>query len=196
MKVVIIDTGCSNILSIKWAFKRIGYNTYVSCDPDIVLSADKLILPGIGTVKTVMKHLNKKKLINLIKSYKKPVLGICLGMQILGSNSEENEGIKTLGIINEPVLLMNYQNLILPHTGWNKIKFLSNNDLFKNIQDNSYFYFMHSYAMPLSTNTIGQFYHGKTFTAVMQKDNFFGVQFHPERSSKAGLQLLKNFLEI
>ncbi|MXP50897.1 imidazole glycerol phosphate synthase subunit HisH [Pantoea sp. SoEX] len=196
MKIVILDTGCSNILSVKWAIKRIGHDSCITSNPDIVLGADKIILPGIGTTKTVMKNLSKNNLNNLIKLFKKPILGICLGMQIMGSYSEENEGIDTLRIIDTPVLLMNVKNLNLPHIGWNKIKFLSDNYLFKNIKDGSYFYFMHSYAMPINKYAIGQFCYGKNFTAVIQKNNFFGVQFHPERSSKAGSQLLKNFLEI
>ncbi|PPI88868.1 imidazole glycerol phosphate synthase subunit HisH [Candidatus Pantoea edessiphila] len=196
MNVVILDTGCSNLLSVKWAIERIGYYPYISCDPDIISCADKLFLPGVGTAKTVMNNLNKNNLIDLIKSFKKPVLGICLGMQILGDYSSENGGINTLGLINRSISLMNTQHLTLPHTGWNKVVFEYDNYLFKKIKNESYFYFMHSYAMPLNINTIAQCYYGGFFTAAVQKNNFFGVQFHPERSSKVGIQLLKNFLEI
>ncbi|PPI86741.1 imidazole glycerol phosphate synthase subunit HisH [Candidatus Pantoea edessiphila] len=195
MKIVILDTGCSNILSVKWAIKRIGYSPDISCDDDTILCADKLILPGVGTAKTVMNNLYQNNLVDLIKCFKKPMLGICLGMQILGSSSDENGGINTLGIVNESTSLIN-THLPLPHTGWNRIKFLSNNDLFKKIDNESYFYFMHSYAMPVNSNTISQFCYGKPFTAILQKNNFFGVQFHPERSNKVGSQLLKNFLEM
>jgi len=196
MNVVILDTGCANLSSVKWAIERLGYTPAVSRDPDVVLRADKLFLPGVGTARAAMDQLQERELIELVKACTQPVLGICLGMQLLGRGSDENGGVSTLGIVDEPVSLMDTQGLPLPHLGWNQITAQPGNHLFRNIPDGSYFYFVHSYAMPVNAATIAQCDYGLPFTAALQKDNFFGVQFHPERSGKAGAQLLKNFLEM
>ena len=196
MNVVILDTGCANLSSVKWAIERLGYTPEVSRDPDVVLRADKLFLPGVGTAQAAMNQLEERDLIELIKACTQPVLGICLGMQLLGRGSDENGGITTLGILDQPVSLMDTKGLPLPHMGWNQITSQAGNHLFRGIDDGSYFYFVHSYAMPVNANTIAQCEYGLPFTAALQKDNFFGVQFHPERSGKAGAQLLKNFLEM
>ncbi|KAA8671465.1 MULTISPECIES: imidazole glycerol phosphate synthase subunit HisH [Pantoea] len=196
MNVVILDTGCANLSSVKWAIERLGYTPAVSRDPDVVLRADKLFLPGVGTARAAMDQLQERELIELVKACTQPVLGICLGMQLLGRGSDENGGVSTLGIVDEPVSLMDTRGLPLPHMGWNQITAQAGNHLFRNIPDGSYFYFVHSYAMPVNAATIAQCDYGLPFTAALQKDNFFGVQFHPERSGKAGAQLLKNFLEM
>ncbi|MCZ4060757.1 imidazole glycerol phosphate synthase subunit HisH [Pantoea sp. LMR881] len=196
MNVVILDTGCANLSSVKWAIERLGYTPDVSRDPDVVLRADKLFLPGVGTAQAAMNQLEERDLIELVKACTQPVLGICLGMQLLGRGSDESGGISTLGIIDEPVSLMDTQGLPLPHMGWNQITAKAGNHLFRDIAEDSYFYFVHSYAMPVNACTIAQCHYGLPFTAAVQKDNFFGVQFHPERSGKAGAQLLKNFLEM
>lgn len=196
MNVVILDTGCANLSSVKWAVERLGYTPDVSRDPDVVLRADKLFLPGVGTARAAMGQLEARDLVDLIKACTQPVLGICLGMQLLGSSSEENGGVNTLGIIDTACGLMDTQGLPLPHMGWNQITAQAGNHLFRGIDEESYFYFVHSYAMPVNASTIAQCDYGQPFTAAVQKDNFFGVQFHPERSGKAGAQLLKNFLEM
>lgn len=196
MNVVILDTGCANLSSVRWAIERLGYTPEVSRDADVVLRADKLLLPGVGTAQAAMNQLAERELIDLIKACTQPVLGICLGMQLLGRGSDENGGISTLGIVDEPVALMDTQGLPLPHMGWNQIAAKAGHHLFRDIPDGSYFYFVHSYAMPVNAATIAQCDYGLPFTAALQKDNFFGVQFHPERSGKAGAQLLKNFLEM
>ena len=196
MKVVILDTGCANLSSVKWAINRLGYEVEVSRDPDLVLRADKLFLPGVGTAQAAMDQLEERELIELIKACTQPVLGICLGMQLLGRSSEESNGVNTLGIIDAPVALMDTRGLPLPHMGWNQVLPQAGNRLFRGIDEGSYFYFVHSYAMPVNAHTIAQCHYGLPFTAAVQKDNFFGVQFHPERSGKAGAQLLKNFLEM
>jgi len=196
MNVVILDTGCANLSSVKWAVERLGYTPDVSRDPDVVLRADKLFLPGVGTARAAMNQMEERDLVDLIKACTQPVLGICLGMQLLGSSSEENGGISTLGIIDAECGLMDTRGLPLPHMGWNQITAQAGNHLFRGIDEDSYFYFVHSYAMPVNASTIAQCDYGQPFTAAVQKDNFFGVQFHPERSGKAGAQLLKNFLEM
>ncbi|MFC0229263.1 imidazole glycerol phosphate synthase subunit HisH [Serratia aquatilis] len=196
MNVVILDTGCANLASVTYAVQRLGYQPEVSRAPEIVLRADKLFLPGVGTAQAAMAQLQQRELIDLIKACTQPVLGICLGMQLLAENSEESGGIKTLGIIDTPVKQMTDLGLPLPHMGWNQITSQAGNHLFRGIEDGAYFYFVHSYAMPICTSTIAQADYGEPFTAAVQKDNFFGVQFHPERSGRAGAQLLKNFLEM
>ncbi|MBV4365383.1 imidazole glycerol phosphate synthase subunit HisH [Erwinia sp. BNK-24-b] len=196
MNVVILDTGCANLSSVKWAIQRLGYEPQVSREADVVLQADKLLLPGVGTAQAAMDQLRERELIELIKACTQPVLGICLGMQLLGSLSEESNGVTTLGIIDRPVQKMNDHGLPLPHMGWNQITAQAGNHLFRGIADGAYFYFVHSYAMPVNEFTIAQCNYGEPFTAAVQKDNFFGVQFHPERSGAAGAQLLKNFLEM
>ncbi|EEY5808837.1 imidazole glycerol phosphate synthase subunit HisH [Escherichia coli] len=196
MDVVILDTGCANLSSVKWAIQRLGYEPQVSRDADVVLRADKLFLPGVGTEQAAMDQLHERDLIELIKACTQPVLGICLGMQLLGARSEENQGVETLGIIDEAVPKMTDFGLPLPHMGWNRVYPKAGNRLFNGIEDGEYFYFVHSYAMPVNAYTIAQCNYGEPFTAAVQKDNFYGVQFHPERSGAAGAQLLKNFLEM
>lgn len=196
MNVVILDTGCANLHSVKSAVARHGYNPQVSRDPDVVLMADKLFLPGVGTAQAAMDQLRERELIDLIKACTQPVLGICLGMQILGRRSDETQGVDLLGIIEQDVPKMTDFGLPLPHMGWNRVYPQAGNRLFQGIEDGAYFYFVHSYAMPVNPWTIAQCNYGEPFTAAVQKDNFYGVQFHPERSGAAGAQLLKNFLEM
>ncbi|ATZ11938.1 imidazole glycerol phosphate synthase subunit HisH [Erwinia amylovora] len=196
MDVVILDTGCANLSSVKWAVQRLGYQPVVSKEAEIVLNADKLFLPGVGTARAAMDQLGERDLIDLIKTCTQPVLGICLGMQLLGSDSDEGGGVPTLNIIDQPVKRMTDHGLPLPHMGWNQITSQAGNHLFRGIEDGAYFYFVHSFAMPVNAFTIAQSDYGEPFTAAVQKDNFFGVQFHPERSGAAGAQLLKNFLEM
>ncbi|MDC6111555.1 imidazole glycerol phosphate synthase subunit HisH [Serratia rubidaea] len=196
MNVVILDTGCANLSSVNYAVRRLGYQPAVSRDPEIVLRADKLFLPGVGTAKAAMEQLAQRELIELVKACTQPVLGICLGMQLLADSSEENGGITTLGVIDAQVKQMDAGGLPLPHMGWNQVSALAGSHLFRGIDDGAYFYFVHSYAMPIYPNTIAQANYGAPFTAAVQKDNFFGVQFHPERSGAAGAQLMKNFLEM
>lgn len=193
--VVILDTGCANLSSVMYAVQRLGYKPVVSRDPDIVLTADKLFLPGVGNAQAAMAQLHERDLIALIKACTQPVLGICLGMQLLATRSDEGR-TKTLGIIDAPVKQMTDVGLPLPHMGWNQVTPKRDNHLFRGIDEGSYFYFVHGYAMPLCAATIAEANYGEPFTAAVQQDNFFGVQFHPERSGAAGARLLKNFLEM
>ena len=193
--VVILDTGCANLSSVKYAIQRLGYEPKISREPDVVLTADKLFLPGVGTSQAAMQQLRERNLIELIKACTQPVLGICLGMQLLASRSDEGN-TDTLGIIDTPVETMKDYGLPLPHMGWNRVYPKAGDRLFRGIEDGAYFYFVHSYAMPVNPYTIAQCHYGEPFTAAVQKDNFYGVQFHPERSGAAGAQLLKNFLEM
>ncbi|AVQ88570.1 imidazole glycerol phosphate synthase subunit HisH [Plesiomonas shigelloides] len=194
-RVVIVDTGCANLASVYFAIQRLGYEPQISKEPDVILTADKLLLPGVGTANNAMQNLTQRQLPALIKACTQPVLGICLGMQIMAEYCEEGS-TDTLGVIPESVLRMTDFGLPLPHMGWNRVYPKAGHRLFNNIADGEYFYFVHSFAMPVSTATIAQCNYGEPFSAAVQKDNFYGVQFHPERSGRAGAQLLKNFLEM
>ncbi|MGO3449368.1 MAG: imidazole glycerol phosphate synthase subunit HisH [Kluyvera intermedia] len=196
MNVVVLDTGCANLNSVKSAIARHGYEPVVSREPEVVLRADKLFLPGVGTAQAAMEQLRERELIELIKACTQPVLGICLGMQLLGRHSEETHGVDLLGIIDQDVPKMTDFGLPSPHMGWNRVYPKAGDRLFRGIEDGTYFYFVHSYAMPVNEHTIAQCHYGEAFTAAVRKDNFYGVQFHPERSGSAGAQLLKNFLEM
>ena len=200
MKLTIIDTGCANLSSVKMAIKRLGVEPIVSCDAADIKSADKLILPGVGTAKAAMRNLQERKLVDLIREAKQPLLGFCLGMQMLAQASEESmdgeADIQCLGIIPGKVKLMQVGNLRLPHMGWNQIEHDGTHPLFNGIPSGSYFYFVHSYALEVTEATLARCDYGQPFSAVVGKDNFFGAQFHPERSGKLGAQLIRNFLEM
>lgn len=200
-KITIIDTGCANLSSVKVAFDRLGVQTLISYNPADIINADKLILPGVGTAKAAITIMKERNLIELIREAKQPLLGICLGMQLLGQASEESmddklESVECLNIVSSSVKKMSVGNLRLPHMGWNQVNVKNDHPLFKNIPNNSYFYFVHSYAMELSANTVATCNYGLDFTAVVQKDNFMGTQFHPEKSGAVGAKLLTNFVEL
>ncbi|EAI6710771.1 imidazole glycerol phosphate synthase subunit HisH [Campylobacter upsaliensis] len=191
MKLYIIDTACANLASLKFSLERLAYKAEISRDLKELEKADKLFLPGVGTAATAMKNLEKFGLCEFIKSTQKPLLGICLGMQILGDFSEELEQ-KTLGIMPFKTLKFEEkEGFSLPHMGWNEIK--SEDTLFKGL-NGAYFYFVHSYCVGLNDYTIATCEYSKPFSAAVKKGNFYGVQFHPERSGEAGELLLKNFI--
>lgn len=196
MDIVILDTGCANLNSIKIAIKKLGYNSIITNEADIIIKSKKIFLPGVGTAASVMKMLSQKKLINIIKKSKQLVLGICLGMQLLCAFSEECGGVKTIGIISSKASILKSVNLPLPHMGWNEIQFNKSDPLFKKIPNKSRFYFIHSYFIPVNKHTLSITNYGIDFSSSMQSNNFFGVQFHPEKSGYLGSQLLKNFLEM
>ncbi|EOC2062627.1 imidazole glycerol phosphate synthase subunit HisH [Campylobacter upsaliensis] len=191
MKLYIIDTACANLASLKFSLERLAYKAEISRDLKELEKADKLFLPGVGTAATAMRNLEKFGLCDFIKSTQKPLLGICLGMQILGDFSEELEQ-KTLGIMPFKTLKFEEKkSFSLPHMGWNEIK--SEDTLFKGLNE-AYFYFVHSYCVGLNDYTIATCEYSKPFSAAVKKGNFYGVQFHPERSGEAGELLLKNFI--
>ena len=196
--LVIINTGCANISSVKFALERLGVAVTVSDNTDVIKSADKVFLPGVGSANAAMASIHQKQLVDTIQQLTQPVLGVCLGMQLMVTASEESTTDKTdcLNLIPGNVERMQVGELRLPHMGWNTITPTHQLDLFKGIDAGCYFYFVHSFVVREFEYTLASSEYGMTFSAAIQKDNFFGVQFHPERSGDAGVQLLKNFVSL
>ena len=193
-KLIIIDTGCANLSSVKFAFDRLNIQAEISRDLAKIKSADKLLLPGVGTAIAAMKNLQDRKLIETIQNATQPMLGICLGMQLMTEFYTEGN-VETLRLINGKTELIPNKGLPLPHMGWNKVRYVQDHPLFADIEQDSHFYFVHSYAVLPNENTIATSNYGVDFSAAIASKNFYGVQFHPERSGKNGAQLLKNFVE-
>ena len=193
MKIVIIDYGAGNIQSIKFAIKRLGFDAVLSSNEEEIKNADKVIFPGVGEASSAMRMLRQSKLDLIIPTLKQPVLGICLGMQLMCSECEEGD-TTGLGIFDVPVIKFN-NSVKVPQIGWNQISELSS-DLFTDIKEMEYVYLVHSYYVAECEQTIATSEYGVKYSTALKKDNFYGVQFHPEKSSDAGEQILKNFLEI
>ncbi len=192
MKVVIIDYGAGNIQSIKFAFKRLGIEAELSNDPLTIEGADKVIFPGVGEASSAMAKLKESGLNELIPELKQPVLGICLGMQLMCNFSEEGN-TPGLGIFDIEVVKFN-SDLKVPQIGWNKIENLDS-QLFKNLEED-FIYLVHSYYAPKCRQTIAGSTYGLEYSAALQNDNFYGVQFHPEKSGAYGAKILENFLNL
>ena len=196
MQTVIVNSGCANIASVKFAFERLGANVNVSSDLQEISKADRVILPGVGTFDFAMSGLIKNQLINAIKSLSQPVLGICLGMQLYFEGSAEGV-TQGLGLAKGMAdKFLSEPNLPVPHMGWNQLENLSDDPLLKGLDEGSYVYFVHSYFIPLGETTLAETTYGTTFSASIRKENFWGCQFHPERSSDVGATILNNFLKL
>ncbi|PHQ56449.1 MAG: imidazole glycerol phosphate synthase subunit HisH [Lutibacter sp.] len=193
MKIVIINYGAGNIQSIKFAIQRLGYEAVLSDNSEVIRAADKVIFPGVGEASSAMEKLKASKLNKLIPMLKQPVLGICLGMQLMCNYCEEGN-TQGLRIFNVDVVKFN-NTLKVPQIGWNQVENLKT-ALFNKINEKEFMYLVHSFYVPLNKETIAVTNYGIKYATALKKDNFYGVQFHPEKSSKAGEQLLKNFLEL
>ncbi len=193
MKIVIINYGAGNIQSIKFAFKRLGVDAILSNDEREIRTADKVIFPGVGEASSAMKKLKISGLDEIIPTLEQHVLGICLGMQLLCNSSEEGN-TEGLGVFDVNVLKFS-GNVKVPQIGWNQIANLKS-ALFENISENEFMYLVHSYYAPLCKETIATSDYGIEYASALQKNNFYGVQFHPEKSSTAGEQILKNFINL
>lgn len=199
MRAVILDTGVANLSSLAFAVKRLGVEPVITRKAAEIRAADRILLPGVGTARAAMAAIEARGLAELIREATQPVLGICLGEQILGRRSEETGGVDLLGLIDGDVRGLRADGLPLPHMGWNQVYPEDTPQaklLFRGIEPGDWFYFVHSYAMPTGDYTAAHCTYGETFTAAAARDNFMGVQFHPERSGRAGARLLANFLGI
>jgi glutamine amidotransferase len=193
MKVAIIKYNAGNIQSVAFALDRLGVTYSITDNPEEITSAEKVIFPGVGEANTTMKYLRDKKLDHVIVGLKQPVLGICLGMQLMCTHSEEND-TPCLGIFGESVQLFRAtQGEKVPHMGWNSIS-LGNGWLSKKLEG-EYVYFVHSYFVPVNNYTVAITDYIQPFSAAIQKNNFYAVQFHPEKSSESGEWVLKDFLD-
>lgn len=194
--VAIIDSGGANIASLLFAFERLQTTALLTSDVDVIRNAERVLLPGVGAAADAMSRLKGAGLVDVIRGLTQPVLGICLGMQLLCEGSEE-EDVECLGIIPGTVQkLVATTGSPVPNMGWCATSVISHNSLSRGIEDESYFYYLHSYALPVSDNTLATATHSDDFSAIVACQNFVGAQFHPERSSVAGAQLLRNFVEF
>ena len=194
MKLAVIKYNAGNIRSVVFALERMGVNTIVTDDPHELLTADKLIFPGVGEASSAMKYLKQRKLDQLIRDSRQPLLGICLGMQLLCSHSDEND-TECIGIFDTRIKRFAASGLKVPQVGWNSLREMQG-DLFRNVSEPAYCYFVHSYYAELSADTIAITDYGSPFCSAIARNNFYGVQFHPEKSAETGEQILKNFLEL
>ena len=192
-RLVILNYGAGNIQSIQFALKRLGVEGILSNNYEEILSADKVIFPGVGEASSAMKKLKESGLDKLIPQLKQPVLGICLGMQLMCAYSEEGN-TEGLGIFDVNVVKFS-PKVKVPQMGWNTIYNLKS-DLFNGISENEFMYLVHSYYVPNSENSIATSNYDVEYCSALQKNNFYGVQFHPEKSGKFGEQILNNFLKI
>ncbi len=194
MNVTIIQYNAGNIQSVLYALERLGITATVTDDAAMIQASDKVIFPGVGEASTAMSYLKARNLDQLIVSLKQPVLGICLGMQLMCQHSAEND-TRCLGIFEEQVLAFKAKeaSFKIPQIGWNTISNVKT-DLFKGIAENSFTYFVHGYFAGLGSNTIATTNYIQEYSSALQKNNFYGVQFHPEKSAVVGEQIIQNFL--
>ncbi|HET6554774.1 MAG TPA: imidazole glycerol phosphate synthase subunit HisH [Dyella sp.] len=196
MSVVLVDAGGTNIGSVRYALQRLGVEAALTSDAEAIRSADKVILPGVGAAGPGMARLRERGLVDTMRSLTQPVLGVCLGMQLLCDRSEES-GTECLGLIHATVRrFVERPGLRVPHMGWNRLHRQRAHPLMDGLGDDDWAYFVHSYAAPVGEYALATTEHGGEFASVISRGNFHGMQFHPERSGRVGSLLLKNFLDL
>ena len=196
MRLAIIDSGGANIASLRFALERLGVESTLTTDPAVVRTASHVILPGVGAAADCMTRLQRAGLVETIGNLTQPLLGICVGMQLLFESSQEG-AVPCLGLLPGQVRrLPNRAGLPVPHMGWNQLEFSQPSPLLSGIASGEHVYFVHSYAAPVNELTVATSLYGQAFTAVVGRGNVFGAQFHPERSARAGSLLLQNFLRL
>ena len=197
MNVAIIKYNAGNIFSVDCALRRIGVTAEITDDPEKISKADKVIFPGVGEASSAMTHLRHHRLDEVIRNLSQPLLGICIGQQLLCAHSEEGD-TDCIGIFDVPVKRFqpSADGLKIPHMGWNRVKLTTENPLLTQALDNNFVYYVHSFYVPLNCWTIAKTKYIGEFSAAMRKDNFFATQFHPEKSGDVGERILKNFIEL
>ena len=194
MDVALIDAGGANLASVRWALERLGARVTVSADPRALARAERIVLPGVGAAAAAMTRLRAAGLVEPLRALAAPLLGICLGMQLLFEASDEGE-VEGLGLLPGRVRRLRAgEQLRVPHTGWNRLRVARADPLLAGIPDGAQVYFVHAYAAPVSADTVAACRHGDEFAAVVRRGHLAGAQFHPERSAAAGARLLENFL--
>jgi imidazole glycerol-phosphate synthase subunit HisH len=194
--LALVDSGGANIASVRFALERLGLRSELTADPAVIRAAERVILPGVGSANEGMRKLQERGLVDCVRGLTQPVLGVCLGMQLLFESSEEGP-TQTLGLIPGCVERLPVSpGISVPHMGWNTLLTGKGSPLLDGLGAEARFYFVHSYAGPVNAFTVASCDHGTPFAAIVQRGNFSGVQFHPERSGAAGARLLKNFMEL
>ncbi len=196
MDIGIVDTGCANLASVKFALDRLGVDSKITQDADEIYGAPRVLIPGVGAAGYAMDRLRERELIPVLQNLTQPVMGICLGMQMLFDSSTENDGASCLGLVPGQVQKLDTGSLPSPHMGWNTLENLTDDPLLTGIKAGDYVYFVHSFAAPISDMTIASANYGDSFTAIVRQGNIYGCQFHPERSGETGARILKNFIEL
>lgn len=196
VRLAIIDSGGANIASLRYAIERLGVNSELTTDKQVIRNATHVLLPGVGAAADCMSRLERADLIDVILNLQQPFLGICVGMQLLFESSEEGN-VNCLGLLPGRVRRFpDREGLPVPHMGWNNLQAHHASPLLTNFTEQDYVYYVHSYCAPVSDLTVATTFYGEDFSAIVQRDNIFGVQCHPERSAKSGALLLQNFLAI
>lgn len=193
--IAIIDYGAGNVASVANAVTRLGSPFIITSDVNILADSEKIIFPGVGEASYAIKKLHDKGVFNYLRETKKPMLGICLGMQLMCSHSDEGN-VDGLAIFPVKVLRFKDSETKVPHIGWNTVRFNPCNKLFSGIKQDEFFYFANSYYVPVQDSTTAITENKINFSASLEKENYFGVQFHPEKSSESGLKVLQNFIEF
>ena len=194
--VVVIDNGGGNVASVRCALERLGATSELSSDPERILCARRIILPGVGAARDAMARLDAAGLTRVIPALHQPVLGICLGMQLLFNSSAEGDSPCLAILPGRSERLTGAPGRPVPHMGWNQLEIVRSSPLLAGLTKGDYAYFVHSYAVAVGPDTLAACQYGERFTAVAGRDNFYGVQFHPERSATSGSRLLDNFLSL
>ncbi len=197
MTVAIVHLGAGNTASVQFALERLGADVVVTSDASVIADAERLVLPGVGAAGYAMERMGALGLTDIIKSFDRPLLGLCLGQQLLFAESEENGGARMLGFIPGRVTRMPVRDdLPVPHMGWSQLRGLAEDPILEGVREGDYAYFVHSYVCPDTGATIACADYGAEVPAMVRSGNRWGCQFHPERSAKAGARILRNFLEV
>lgn len=194
--LAIVDTGCANLASVGFAFDRLGAKYTITQNADEIYAAERVLIPGVGAAPYAMNALRERELIPVLQNLTQPVMGICLGMQLIFDSSVENGGTPCLSMVDGRIESLNTSDLPSPHMGWNTLDNIADDPLLSGVQSGDYAYFVHSYCAPVSAQTLASTTYGQSFSAVVRQGNVYGCQFHPERSGAVGAKILENFLKV